>query len=162
MKKRATSKERFEAILHECDAHKKRLMQAKDRCAKFFPLSAKTYEELSDEQVEHVDQMVYRFTKLQDALGAKLFPSVVSVLREDAASLTVFDVLAELEKAGAIPNANRWVATREMRNQLAHDYQDNSDEGSRSLNDLFSAVDELIGTGNQATAFVRERVLPSH
>ena len=82
-------------------------------------------------------------------------------MREDAASLTVFDVLAELEKAGAIPNANRWVATREMRNQLAHDYQDNSDEGSRSLNDLFSAVDELIGTGNQATGFVRERVLPS-
>ena len=85
----------------------------------------------------------------------------MSLLREDAAALTAFDVPAELEKAGAIPNANRWVAMREMRNQLAHDYQDDPEEGSRSLNELFSAVDELIGTGDQATAFVRERVLPS-
>ena len=160
MKKKATSTERFEAILRECAAHEKRLSQAKDRCSGFFPLTPETCESLSDEQVVHVDQMVYRFTKLQDALGAKLFPAVLSVLREDAASLTVFDMLTELEKAGAISDAGSWVAMRETRNQLAHDYQDDPEEGSRYLNDLFDAVEELKATAEMATGFVRDRVLP--
>jgi hypothetical protein len=72
--KKSPSKERFEAILRECAAHQIRLAQAKARCSEFFPLDASTYEHLTDDQVEHVDQLIYRFTKLQDALGAKLSP----------------------------------------------------------------------------------------
>lgn len=160
MKKKATSKERFEMILRECAAHQRRLSQARERCAGFFPLTPDSYENLTDEQVEHVDQMVYRFTKLQDALGAKLFPAILSVLREDAASLTVFDMLSELEKSGAITDAEGWAAMRETRNQLAHDYQDDPEEGSRYLNDLFDWVNELRATAERAAGFVRDRVLP--
>lgn len=159
MNKRSSTK-RFEAILRECAAHQRRLSQARERCSLFFPLTPDSYENLTDEQVEHVDQMVYRFTKLQDALGTKLFPAILSVLREDAASLTVFDMLTELEKAGAITDAGRWAAMRETRNQLAHDYQDDPEEGSRYLNDLFDAVNELRATAERAAGFVRDRVLP--
>ena len=111
------------------------------------------HSELTDDQVEHIDQMVYRF--------AKLFALMVAVLREDSVSLTIFDVLAELEKAGALPIADRWVALREIRNQLAHDYQDDPEEGSRYLNELYAAVDDLYKAADLIMRFVRERVLPS-
>ena len=90
-----------------------------------------------------------------------MFPMTVAVLREDSVSLTILDVLAELEKAGALPSADRWVALREIRNQLAHDYQDDPEEGSRYLNELYAAVDDLSKAGDQIMRFVRERVLPS-
>lgn len=160
MKKQPASKERFQAILRECAAHEKRLSQAKGRCAGFFPLTPHSYDSLSDDQVEHVDQMVYRFTKLQDALGAKLFPAILSVLREDAASLTVFDMLSELEKAGAVTDAAEWASMRETRNELAHDNQDDPEDGSRYLNDLYAAVEKLQTAAEHATAFVEERVIP--
>ena len=153
--------DRFSVILHECDAHQKRLRQAKARCESFFPLDPRTYSELTDNQVEHVDQLVYRFTKLQDTLGNKLFPAVVSALRDDAASLTVIDGLNELERAGAIPSADNWSMLRQTRNQLAHDYQDDPEAGSRSLNDVYAQADDLLAGATTAVTFVRDRVLPS-
>ena len=161
MTEKGQVKHRFEAILNECTAHTRRLNQAVSRCGAFFPLSSTTYAELSDDQVEHVDQLVYRFTKLQDALGAKLFPLIASVLREDAESLTVFDVLAELEKAGAIPDASDWASLRETRNQLTHDYGDDPEESSQQPNEVMDQVDKLKAAARQAEPFVRERVLPS-
>jgi Fe2+ or Zn2+ uptake regulation protein len=156
-----TSKERLSAILRECDAHALRLTQARTRCVAIFPLSSDSYASLSDDQVRDIDQMVYRFTKLQDALGAKLFPAILSVLREDAASRTVYDMLSELEKAGAIHSAEDWIAMRETRNQLAHDYHDDPDEGSRYLTDLFNNVERLLATADSAARFAQDDVLPS-
>jgi hypothetical protein len=153
--------DRFGAILHECEAHQKRIRQAKARCGDFFPLNPESYAALTDEQVEHVDQLVYRFSKLQDALGSKLFPAIVSAVREDAASLTVLDGLNELERAGVLDSADQWTAMRQIRNELAHDYQDEPEAGSRSLNDVYHSVDELTAIGESAAAFVRERILPS-
>ena len=86
---------------------------------------------------------------------------MVVVLREDWVFLTIFDVLAEFEKAGALPSADRWVALREIRNQLAHDYQDDPEEGSRYHNELYAAVDDLCKAADLTMCFVRERVLPS-
>ena len=160
-KSRESRKEYFETLLHECSVHEKRLAQAKQKCAEIFPLEPTRYSNISDDQIEHVDQLVYRFTKLQDALGAKLFPQIAAVLREDWASLTVFDVLAELEKARALPSADRWASLREIRNQLAHDYQDDPVEGSRYLNELYASVGDLLEAARQTELFVRERVLPS-
>jgi hypothetical protein len=42
-----------------------------------FPLTTLSeYQNLSDEEIEHIDQFVYRFQKLQDDMGTKLFKSV--------------------------------------------------------------------------------------
>ena len=68
MKSPEVRPERFESVLRESSVHQKRLTQAKQKCAAVFPLVPTTYSELTDDQVEHIDQLVYRFTKLQDAL----------------------------------------------------------------------------------------------
>lgn len=161
MTREFSQRARFDTVLREIRTHIRRLRQAEARSKGFFPLTRETYAALTDDQVEHVDQLVYRFAKLQDALGAKLFPLINTVRREDAAALTMYDVLSDLEKAGAIPAADRWLALREVRNALTHDYGDDPDEGSRTLNELLEQAQTLIATAEQVDAFVRERVLPS-
>lgn len=153
--------ERINAILRECAIHSERLESARTKCGAFFPLDATSYPELTADQIEHIDQLVYRFTKLQDALGAKLFPGIASALREDAEALSVMDTLALLEKVGAISDAGKWIQLRETRNELAHDYVDDPEQGSAQLNALYEAVAELEAVRVQADSFARSRVLES-
>ena len=115
---------KLDAVLHECDVHARRVEYAQAVCSGFFPLSSETYQKLTDEEIAHIDQLIYRYTKLQDALGAKLFPAIVAQIREDAESLTILDKLGTLERIDAISDAERWQELRELRNQLAHDYED--------------------------------------
>jgi hypothetical protein len=152
---------RFEALLHECETHARRILQAKEKSKSLFPLNPDTYPTLTDDDVEHIDQLVYRFTKLQDTLGAKLFPGIVSVLREDSKTLTIFDVLNELEKREAIPSAERWMLLRELRNQIAHDYENDPENGSHYLNEIFDRASEIVTITKQVTDFTREYILPS-
>ena len=157
----AGKEKRLYSLIDECKAHRKRLEQAKEKCAPFFPLTSIAYSELKDDQVEHIDQMVYRFTKLQDALGAKLFPAVISQLKSDADALPFIDVLNSLEKAGAIPEAKEWITLREIRNQLVHDYGDDPEAGSTNLNMVFDKVESLVTVWETTRAFVVEKILPS-
>src|SRR6056297_1949600 len=150
---------RFESLIFKCEAHAKRILQAKEKLKSLFPLSPNKYTALTDEEVVHIDQLVYRFTKLQDTLGSKLFPSIVSVLREDSKTLTIFDVLNDLEKREAIPSAEDWMILREPRNQIANDYENDPENGSYYLNEVFERARELVSITKQAINFTRVNIL---
>ncbi len=154
--------EKLMAILRECDVHAGRVEYARGECSRLFPLTSDSCRTLSDDEVAHVDQLIYRFTKLRDALGAKLFPAIVGYLREDAESLTVLDRLAHLERAQVISNAERWQELRELRNQLAHDYQNDGETAAGYLNELYETSATLLTYHTQANQFVRERILPDN
>jgi hypothetical protein len=49
---------------------------------------------LDDESVQDWDQFVLRFTKLQDAIGNRLFPSLLDYLLEPSAEQPMIDKLA--------------------------------------------------------------------
>lgn len=153
------NQKKLELILRECDIHAHRLTHARTVCDSWFPLDKTSYSSLTEHQIAHVDQLIYRYTKLQDALGGKLFPQIVSHLREDAESLTVIDRLAQLERANAITDAERWQELRELRNQLAHEYEDDAETAAGYLNDLYEASAALLTFHEQATRFARERIL---
>jgi len=152
---------RFQTLICECETHAKRILQAREKAAPLFPLNPETYSAITDEAVEHIDQLVYRFTKLQDVLGAKLFPHIVSVLREDANTLTIYDVLTELEKREVIPSAESWMMLREIRNQIAHDYENDPKTGSFYLNLIFNKSTEIVQFSEHTINFIREHILPS-
>ena len=155
----ANDQKKLELILRECGIHARRMEHARGVCDSWFPLDEASYSSLTDDQIAHVDQLIYRYTKLQDALGAKLFPLIVGHLREDAESMTVIDKLAQLERAHAIADAERWQELRELRNQLAHDYEDDAEIAAGYLNDLYEASASLLAFQEQATRFARERIL---
>lgn len=41
-----------------------------------------SYKALTEEQISHTDQLIYRFSQLQDTLGGKIFPAVLPTVRK--------------------------------------------------------------------------------
>ncbi len=60
--------ERLKRAFNECDTHLLRINQANDDILDFFPLSAETYQKLTKQQVQAIDQYLFRFSKLQDKM----------------------------------------------------------------------------------------------
>ncbi|MDD5460316.1 MAG: hypothetical protein PHG00_01585 [Methylococcales bacterium] len=49
----------------------------------FMPLDANKYEQLTDDEIEHIDQFLFRFAKLQDSIGDRLFILILEFLKEE-------------------------------------------------------------------------------
>lgn len=90
---------------------------------------------------------------------APLFPLIVGHLREDAESLTIWDKLTQLERARAISDAEKWQEFREIRIQLAQDYENDAETAAGYLNDLYESSSALLAYHAQATQFTRDRIL---
>lgn len=80
------------------------------------------------ENVKTIDSFIYRFSKIQDYMGEKLFPLVLDMLGEYKASLSFKDILNKLERLELIKSARQWINFREIRNTLTHEYPDNECE----------------------------------
>ncbi len=123
-------------VINECEKHLARLLYAKKELAVIFPLTEEKYKGLSAEEVQDIDQFIYRFSKLQDTVGNKLIKIVFSLYEEDIQRFTFIDVLNRLEKAELLL-ANDWQELREIRNILAHDYEDEPSASVAILNRLY-------------------------
>ncbi|MFP3206770.1 MAG: hypothetical protein RXQ72_04500 [Hydrogenobaculum sp.] len=83
-------------------------------------------EKLEDfETIKTIDAFVYRFLKLQDYMGQKLFKNFLTSLGEDCDNLSFVDILDKLEKLNIIPSTDEWIQIRKLRNKLTHEYPDN-------------------------------------
>ena len=60
-----------------CDRHALRLEWVMGEVKSLLPLSPEVFENLAPAEVAYMDQFATRFSKLQDAMGAKLFPQVL-------------------------------------------------------------------------------------
>jgi len=80
------------------------------------------------ESVKTIDTFIYRFSKIQDYMGEKLFPVVLGMLGEYQSSMSFKDILNKLERLELIQSARQWVNFREIKNTLAHEYPDNENE----------------------------------
>lgn len=130
-------------IIEICDIHLKRVKYAKSQLDDLFPLDKEAYKSLSDADVTLIDQMIYRFTKLQDSMGSKLFPQTLKSLGEDYSDKPFIDVLNRLEKLELIPDYKQWIMMREVRNQLSHEYPSEPDETIEGLNSLYKNISDI-------------------
>ena len=78
-------------------------------------LKAADLEPLSRADRRLLDQFAYRYTRLQDDMGAKLMPAVLRALQEDIPSLSMLDRLNRLEQLGWLPSAEEWGDLRRVR-----------------------------------------------
>ena len=69
------------------------------------------------------DQILFRFTKLQDTMGERLVAATLDALAEPFEAWPMRDRLDRLEKLGYL-DVNDWLACRELCNRLAHEYPD--------------------------------------
>lgn len=89
------------------------------------------------------DQILFRFTKLQDALGERLVPATLRQLAESFEDWPMRDRLERLEKLGYLV-VNDWLRWRELRNRLAHEYPDQPELRFAVLKAAIGAAGELI------------------
>ena len=118
-----------------------------------FPLTPAKLGQLTPVELAIFDQFIVRFSKLQDAMGAKLFPAVLELTHEQGELSAFIDILNRLEKIGAIDSANEWLQLREMRNQFAHDYPEDSEIQSSLLNKAFALSERMLAILQHVSAF---------
>ncbi|MBL1259510.1 MAG: hypothetical protein COB33_003140 [Thiotrichaceae bacterium] len=107
------------------------------------PFTRQQVERL-DEEIElseRVDAFVSRFGRLQDTVGDKLLPQYLNALGETTGP--AIDNLNRAEKIGLIHSAEIWLALRDMRNQMVHEYMEDLDKRVNALNKAHEYVDTL-------------------
>lgn len=141
--KREELLERLKREFEICDRHLLRISEALSGLKSVLPLTVERYASLELEQIRCLDQFIFRFSKLQDAIGAKIFRHVLLYLDEDVAALPMRDLLNRLERYQLIESAEEWVYIRELRNEIAHDYPLWENDVVTSLNELIAKVPVL-------------------
>ena len=137
-------KKLFRAMLDVCETHAQRLSTALEYLSDKHPFSAQSLLKFNDVDLAFCDQFLVRYSKLQDYMGAKLFPAVLDLTYEQGTLDAFIDKLNRLEKIGALPSANEWLELREMRNQLAHEYPDDPNIQSSLLNKAHKNAKRLL------------------
>ncbi len=153
MRSKYELKQRIEKILYECDMHTKRLSRAITKMSPVMPLDSDRYLLLTEDEIEHIDQFLFRFAKLQDAMGAKLFRYIMLYLGEDIENRPFIDILNRMEKIGLIDSANEWRELREDRNELSHNYENEPISMSISINILYEKSERLIEIYNRIKSY---------
>ncbi len=112
--------------LGKADLHISRGKNAKDEIIKWGELSPQVFNDA--EKVKTLDSFIYRFIKLQDLIGQKLFRSYLDTVGELQDDMSFLDVLDKLEKLHIIGESDQWFSFRRLRNELTHEYPDNEAE----------------------------------
>lgn len=94
------------------------------------------------EKLRVLDQLLFRFTKLQDAMGTRLLPATLAALAEPVEDWPMIDRLNRLEKLGFL-NADEWLRWRQIRNQLSHEYPEPPEVRFTVLTAAVTAAGEL-------------------
>jgi len=137
--------------LNESYTHLHRLNIAFDELQKqySFPLDHHSFNDILN-HVQHLaysDQCIYRFSKLQDCMGAKLFKSVLLYQGENV-NKPFLDILNKLESMNII-DVDEWFEIRDIRNEIAHDYDANDTTAINVLNAIYQLKDKLKNILNE-------------
>ncbi len=136
---------RFKKTLHEASVHLVRIDEAFDELEKNhkFPIVEEQFVNLLSNRIKlaFADQIIYRFSKAQDTIGAKLFKAFL-LYQGEIVDRPFLDILNELEKLHIV-DVEEWFVLREIRIDIADDYEDNQDQARLILNNIFQYRDEL-------------------
>lgn len=128
----------------ECQRHQHFIDYAITSLENVLPLTGERLASLDDANIQSLDQFVLRFGKLQDAIGARLFPAVLLYLQEPFEDRPMIDKLNRLEKLGYLEDSEQWQVLRMLRNRFAHEYPDDPDKNAAILMMAIEAVPSLI------------------
>ncbi len=148
---------RIQKVLNECDKHLLRINKAYQDMQAFMLLTPEKYQQLSEDEIQAIDQYLYRFGKLQDAMGEKLFKLTLSKYEEDSERLPFIDILNKLEKLHILSSAKEWKLLRQIRYDLAHEYEDDPDKTASILNAVYSKKPTLENIYLQFKSVIAEK-----
>ncbi|TAN70194.1 MAG: hypothetical protein EPN17_06210 [Methylobacter sp.] len=96
---------------------------------------------------ERVEAFVGRFGRLQDTIGDKLLPLLLTALGEKASA--AIDNLDRAERLGLLESADEWMSMHNLRNQMVHEYIEDPVILSSALQSGHTFVPALIATADK-------------
>ena len=99
---------------------------------------------------ERLDAFVARFGRLQDTVGDKLLPALLSALAETPGA--AIDNLDKAEKLGLMASADAWMEMRRLRNQMVHEYIEDMTVLASALRSGHNFVPELVAAARRCVA----------
>ena len=96
-----------------------------------------------------------RFARLQDTVGDKLLPVLLTALGDVPAE--AIDNLDRAERLGFIVSADEWMTLRKLRNQMVHEYVEDLTVLASALQTGHGFVPTLIGAANRLMAEIERR-----
>ena len=122
----------LKTLLDNCRQHVRYLSAAAGRLPE--RVGAPDIAARDDSLVAVLDQFAYRFVRLQDTMGGRVFRRLlIEHFGEPYEDSSLRDVIDRLEKLEILPSADRWSEIRAMRNTLAHDYPETSEEKAAAI-----------------------------
>lgn len=129
---KSDNKDKLNEALKICEIHFERMRYATQKVTKYFPLNEGQYHALSDDDLSYLDQIIFRFSKLQDSMGTRLFPSLLE-------------------------NHKQWLILRETRNLVTHEYPFFTPEIIEGLNLLMEQILVLEKIWDRIRFYLKER-----
>ena len=88
----------YQGIRQICQTHRQRLQWARTVLEEERPLTPEKWATLTPMHLAVCDPFIVRFSKLQDTMGAKLFPAILELSKEPGNLTAFIDRLHRLEK----------------------------------------------------------------
>lgn len=120
-----------------------------------FTLEQATQLEADPDLAERVEAFVGRFGRLQDTVGDKLLPLLLDALGEKTSA--AIDNLDRAERLELLQSADDWMAMRNLRNQMIHEYVEDAVVLTSALQTGHAFVPALIYAANKMIAEIERR-----
>ena len=133
--------------------------RALDSCNEIKELSLTVEIYKKKENIKTIDAFLFRYIKLQDFMGDKLFKQLLARVGEYIDSMSYIDVLDKLEKLEIVSDADKWFNYREIRNELTHEYPNNEED---IIDGIKLAVESFVEMGlvlNKILQYVSDKKL---
>ncbi|MCK9216036.1 MAG: nucleotidyltransferase substrate binding protein [Rhodoferax sp.] len=142
---------RLEFLARVTDKECQHLLDTDTRLfGKLFTIEEAKKIEMDPILAERLDAFVSRFGRLQDTVGDKLLPSLLTALAEKTGP--AIDNLDRAEKLGLIESSDGWLEMRRLRNQMVHEYIEDLVVLTSALRSGHAFVSTLVAAARRCVA----------
>lgn len=120
-----------------------------------FALEQAAQLEEDPDLAERVEAFVGRFGRLQDTVGDKLLPLLLTALGEKSSA--AIDNLDRAERLGLLKSADEWMTMRNLRNQMVHEYVEDPIVLTSALQTGHAFVPALIAVAHKMCTEIERR-----
>lgn len=134
-------------IIEKVQLHKNRAKSAILEIRDWGNIDCEIFENF--EKIKVIDTFIYRFIKLQDMMGDKLFKIFLDEIGEYKDNMSLLDILDKLEKFNIIEDAYSWMEYRKLRNKLTHEYPNNEQDivdGIYLAIEVFEQIENILNS----------------
>lgn len=112
--------------------------------------------------VKTLDTFIFRFSKLQDHLGQKLFKNFLDAIGEYKENMSFLDILDKLEKLQIITSVKTWNDLRKLRNKLTHEYPNEIEEMKEEIKVAIEYIDTIEDVIIKIENYLKEKNVIVH